>query len=317
MGKQMNNEYRPEDEIKFENLIKNPLRLFGIVYPYFALILLTGGVYWVYNLDWAYKNTLKPQILMRDTVAEPIVMKKGSIMAGVDVKLVSVSNPDFVTKGAELFKANCSSCHGEAGKGNGIAGKTLNPQPRNFTVAEGWKNGRKISEMWKTLEEGIAGGGMVSYNYLPVQDRFALIHYIHSLMSDAPKDTDAELAQLDATYKLSEGKITANQIPVANAILALQSDFKSDNDKAGFVEKNLVYYRNEPGAKIIVENTKDLRKAVVSLLRSNDWKTSQSNLLSEIKSNINTNGFKTSALRLSNTDIQLMYDYLLKTFSQI
>ncbi|MBX3044588.1 MAG: cytochrome c [Candidatus Kapabacteria bacterium] len=313
----MNNINRPEDEIKYENLPKNPMRLFGIVYPYFAVLIIIGGLYWVYNLDWAYKNSLKPVVLQRDTVAEPLVMKSGSIMEGVDVKVVSQSTPELVKKGEELYKANCSSCHGDNGEGNGIAGKGLNPVPRNFKQNDGWKNGSNISGMWKTLEEGIAGGGMVAYDYLPVLDRFALIHYIHSLMNDFPKDSDSELEALDLAYRLSEGKETSNQIPVSNAKAAVENDFKAVNEKAGQIEKNLIFYRNEPGAKLILEHSIDNRKLIISLLRSDSWRSSSKALAGELASNINTNGAKASVLRLNSSEIAKMHEFLLRTFSQI
>lgn len=312
----MNNIQKPEDEIKFENLLKNPLRLFGIIYPYFAGLIIIGGLYWMYNLDFAYRNNLKPAVLARDTVAEPLAMKKGSMMAGVDVMLVSKSTPELIQKGEELYKANCSSCHGDKGEGNGIAGKGLNPIPRNFLVKDGWKNGSKISDMWKTLEEGIAGGGMVSYNYLPVLDRFALIHYIHSLMSDFPKDSEDDLKALDLAYSLSTGKLTTNQIPVEKAVFSVTSDFKTLNDKAGQIEKVLIFNRNEPGAKLLLNNTTDNRKMILSLLRSDIWMTSSASFANEIAANLNTNGFKAGILRLNAQEMSNVHEFLTRTFSQ-
>lgn len=38
--------------------------------------------------------------------------------------------------GKALFEANCASCHGTSGKGDGPVGAALNPPPRDFTVGD-------------------------------------------------------------------------------------------------------------------------------------------------------------------------------------
>lgn len=38
--------------------------------------------------------------------------------------------------GKALFEANCASCHGVSGKGDGPVGAALNPPPRDFTVGD-------------------------------------------------------------------------------------------------------------------------------------------------------------------------------------
>lgn len=46
-----------------------------------------------------------------------------------------VSTGDPIAAGKVLFMAACVPCHGEAGKGDGVAAKDLNPKPRNLTDA--------------------------------------------------------------------------------------------------------------------------------------------------------------------------------------
>ena len=38
--------------------------------------------------------------------------------------------------GEVIFNANCASCHGVSGKGDGPVGLALTPRPRDFTVGE-------------------------------------------------------------------------------------------------------------------------------------------------------------------------------------
>jgi mono/diheme cytochrome c family protein len=58
-----------------------------------------------------------------------------STPAPVPAEFAGQTNPlgaDAATTGAEVFKANCKACHGEQGHGDGPAGGSLVPKPRNL-----------------------------------------------------------------------------------------------------------------------------------------------------------------------------------------
>jgi mono/diheme cytochrome c family protein len=44
-----------------------------------------------------------------------------------------LKNADAIAQGKLIFKANCTFCHGAAGKGDGAAGASMNPKPRDLT----------------------------------------------------------------------------------------------------------------------------------------------------------------------------------------
>src|SRR5438105_4954717 len=51
-----------------------------------------------------------------------------------------IENKDVAAHGAKVFANNCAVCHGPKGLGDGPAGMSLNPRPRNFVEGK-WKMG--------------------------------------------------------------------------------------------------------------------------------------------------------------------------------
>ena len=57
-------------------------------------------------------------------------------LAALTVLLVpAMASAGDAAAGKPLFQANCATCHGMGGKGDGPVGAVLNPPPRDFTTA--------------------------------------------------------------------------------------------------------------------------------------------------------------------------------------
>ena len=56
-------------------------------------------------------------------------------LAPVPAEFAGKTNPlgaDAAIAGAEVFKSTCESCHGPQGHGDGMAGQSLDPKPRDL-----------------------------------------------------------------------------------------------------------------------------------------------------------------------------------------
>ena len=63
------------------------------------------------------------------------------------------------TKGAEVYKAYCATCHGDTGKGDGVAAAALDPKPRDLSNAE-YVSGLTDAHIKKIVTEGGPSVGM-------------------------------------------------------------------------------------------------------------------------------------------------------------
>jgi len=81
-------------------------------------------------------------------------------------------------KGKKLYAKLCAVCHGNKGKGDGVAGAALNPQPANFT-SDKVKSQSDGALYWKITE---GRPPMASYKEtLTDEERWQLVNYIREL----------------------------------------------------------------------------------------------------------------------------------------
>ena len=116
--------------------------------------------------------------------------------ATVDVQALLTSSDALVSKGKSLFAVNCASCHGTGGMGDGPAAAALNPKPRNFTGTY-WRYGGGVARIVQTITNGSPGTAMAAFPSIPLEERFALAHYVRTLNPKPEADKPEDLAWLD------------------------------------------------------------------------------------------------------------------------
>lgn len=111
-----------------------------------------------------------------ETVATLAKALGNHLLAVYPVPAVPAAIPD-VKLGATVFQAQCASCHGASGNGDGSAGLKLNPRPVAFTDA-GRAQHRSVFALYQVVTQGIEGTAMPAFAQLSDGERWALATYI-------------------------------------------------------------------------------------------------------------------------------------------
>lgn len=109
-------------------------------------------------------------------VAAQATALRWALIRAYDLKLAPKVAPD-VQAAASLYANQCAACHGGLGRGDGVAGKGLDPAPSNFHDVDRMAQ-RSVYGLYNTITLGVAGTGMASYRRLSEADRWALAFYV-------------------------------------------------------------------------------------------------------------------------------------------
>ncbi len=109
--------------------------------------------------------------------SEPI-----STLAPVPTEYAGKTNPfgpEAADQGAEIFRTNCETCHGPQGHGDGPAGQSLDPRPKDLSELQ------KISSddylFWR-ISAGKPGTSMVAWKGILTEEQiWQVISFIRTL----------------------------------------------------------------------------------------------------------------------------------------
>lgn len=146
----------------------------------------TSGVQNLHNLILGKKSADEVSKLARSLQLDAIRITKIAIAPRIlpDMKL-----------GEKLFQVNCTSCHGNTGRGDGLAGVNLDPKPANFHDPDLIWNSAPY-KFYNTIKLGVPGTGMVSFAHLTDEEVWALAFYIKSMGYADKSYSDASKASL-------------------------------------------------------------------------------------------------------------------------
>ncbi len=91
------------------------------------------------------------------------------------------AQPPDLAHAATLYAAQCASCHGASGRGDGLAGAKLSPPPVDFTD-QARADERSALSLYQVITQGVPGTAMPAYaTQLSEADRWALAYYAGTL----------------------------------------------------------------------------------------------------------------------------------------
>ncbi len=125
--------------------------------------------------------------LVTDSMEElRLDFEDGDGMNGWDelAKLDSVptGSVEVIKRGRHLFIVNCSVCHGSDARGDGEAGRGLNPPPRDLLNSGEYKYGHKTLALFRTIKYGSEGTGMAPWEgRMTDQEIWAVAFYVRGI----------------------------------------------------------------------------------------------------------------------------------------
>jgi mono/diheme cytochrome c family protein len=93
-----------------------------------------------------------------------------------------------IASGRKLYDRHCSECHGDTGKGDGMAGEGLDEKPSNLTDAK-WEHGSTDGEIFVVIRDGAGPKSeMKSFaKKIPERQIWDVVNFVRTLGAQTTK----------------------------------------------------------------------------------------------------------------------------------
>ena len=158
------------------------------------------------GLDSLVARTADPDSVARRVAALVADLERGLGIALDEIPAVAPA----LSRGREVYRSTCASCHGATGRGDGPAAAALSPRPADLTNASAL-GGSSPLDFYRRITVGTAGTAMPPYEYtLSADDRWAVARYVSLLhLPPAKGGVPPELRSFPTSARLSDSAVLA------------------------------------------------------------------------------------------------------------
>lgn len=228
-------------------------------------------------------------------IAQKASALRWAVIRAYGIQVAPKAAPDLKVAAA-LYATHCAACHGAQGRGDGPAGKRLEPAPSNFHDRERMAQ-RSVYGLYNTITLGVAGTGMSAFGQLSEGDRWALAFLAAGFSID-----EAARAKGQALWHAGQARAAFTDLGSV-ATLSAHEVQQRFGDEAPAVQ---AYVIREPQAVAAVRPA-PLDFARVALVRSLEaYRRGARAEASQLAIQAYLEGFELVEASLSNVDAALM-----------
>lgn len=141
-----------------------------------------------------------------DSIDARVLRLTDALSARMGITLDEIpSQPPTLARGAEVYRASCASCHGALGRGDGPAGRGLDPKPADLADAAALGDQSPL-DYYRRITIGVVGTSMPAFELqLSPQDRWAAAVYASLLrLPSSSGDIPPDLRSFATTGRMSD-----------------------------------------------------------------------------------------------------------------